>query len=79
MWMKIPTWGYPLTIQLPWIAIAQSAGTIEYADWSGVVVPDRVLSIGQIELKCVLTFNWIVRNRIVFGIGTAYLYKTALF
>ena len=25
--------------------------------WSGVVVPDRVLSMGQIELKCVLVQN----------------------
>ena len=27
--------------------------------WPGVVAPDRVLSIGQIELKCVLMLNWI--------------------
>ena len=29
----------------------------------GVVVPDRVLSMGQIELKCVLMLNWITWNR----------------
>ena len=28
--------------------------------WSGVVAPDRVLSISQIELNCVLMLNWIV-------------------
>ena len=33
--------------------------------WPGVVVPERVLSIGQIELKCVLTLNWIALNRTV--------------
>ena len=25
--------------------------------WSGVVAPDRVLSVGQMELKCVLMLN----------------------
>ena len=33
--------------------------------WSGVVAPDRVLSMGQIELKCVLMLNWIVWIRTV--------------
>ena len=28
--------------------------------WPGVVVSDRVLYIGQIELNCVLMLNWIV-------------------
>ena len=30
-----------------------------------VVAPDRVLSMGQIELKCALILNWIVWNRTV--------------
>ena len=30
--------------------------------WPGVVAPDRVLSMGQIELNCVLRLNWIVWN-----------------
>ena len=34
-----------------------------------VVAPDRVLSMGQIELNCVLWLNWIVWNR------TVYMYK----
>ena len=34
--------------------------------WLGVVSLDRVLSIIQIELNCVLMLNWIVWNRIVF-------------
>ena len=28
--------------------------------WPGVVAPDRVLSMDQIELNCVLMLNWIV-------------------
>ena len=27
--------------------------------WPGVVAPDRVLSMSQIKLKCVLKLNWI--------------------
>ena len=34
--------------------------------WPRVVVPDRVLSISQIELNCVLMLNWIVWNTNVF-------------
>ena len=34
-----------------------------------VVAPDRVLSMGQIELNSVLMLNWIAWNRIV------YMYK----
>ena len=30
--------------------------------WPGVVVPDRVLSMGQIELNCVFMLNWISWN-----------------
>ena len=37
--------------------------------WPWVVAPNRVLSMGQIELNCVLMLNSIVRNR------TDYLYK----
>ena len=38
--------------------------------WPGVVVPDRVLSMNQIQIKCVLMLNWIVWNRTVFDIET---------
>ena len=37
--------------------------------WPGVVAPDRVLSMGQIELNCVLMLKGIVGNRAV------YMYK----
>ena len=30
--------------------------------WPGVAAPDRVLSMGQIELNCVISLNWIVWN-----------------
>ena len=33
--------------------------------WPGLVVPDRVQSMGQIELKCVLMLNWITWKRTV--------------
>ena len=48
---------------------------IAIAPWStsaGVVIPDRVLSMGQIELNCELMLNWIVCNR------TVYVYKMDL-
>ena len=31
--------------------------------WHGVVAPDRVLSMVQIELNCVLMLDWIALNR----------------
>ena len=40
--------------------------------WPRVVAPDRVLSMGQIELNYVLMQNWIVWNR------TVYMYKNQL-
>ena len=33
--------------------------------WPRVVAPDRVLSMGQIELNCVLLLNWIAWKRTV--------------
>ena len=41
--------------------------------WPGVVAPDRALSIGYIELICVLVLNWIVWNRTVFDIETVLM------
>ena len=40
--------------------------------WPGVVATDMVLSMGQIELKCVLILNWITWNRTVFDIKTIF-------
>ena len=36
--------------------------------WPRVVAADRVLSMGQIEVNCVLMVNWIVLNRTVLDI-----------
>ena len=89
---------YIITLPIQIIHISQSAGAVEYFDftsaegqdtkqsdgevhalldvsgmrntpsllslpgplWLGGVSLDRVLSMGQIELKCVLMLNWIV-------------------
>ena len=40
--------------------------------WSEMIAPDRVPSIGQIELNCVHMLNWFVFNRAVFDIETEY-------
>ena len=39
----------------------------------GVVAPDRILSMGEIELNFVLMINWIVWNRPVFDIETVLI------
>ena len=36
--------------------------------WLRAVSLDRVLSMDQIELNCILMLNWIARNRTVFDI-----------
>ena len=36
--------------------------------WPGVVAPDKVLSMSEIELSCVLMLNWIISNRTDFDI-----------
>ena len=40
-------------------------GTLPGPLWPGVVVPDRFLSMGQIELNCLLMLNWTAWNRTV--------------
>ena len=37
-----------------------------------MVAPDRVLSMGQKELNCILMQNWIVWNGTVFDIETVF-------
>ena len=41
--------------------------------WPGVVLPDRVLSMSQIELNYVLMLNWIAWNGTVFDIETVLM------
>ena len=43
-----------------------SLSSLSSPHWLGVVTPDRVLSMGQIKLNCVLMLNWIALNRTVF-------------
>ena len=41
--------------------------------WPGVIAPDRVLCMGQIELNCILMLYWIVWNGTVFDIETVLM------
>ena len=43
--------------------------------WPRVVVPERILCVGQIELKCVLKLDWIVWNRTVFMYNNGFSIK----
>ena len=37
--------------------------------WPGVLIPDRVLSMGQLEINCVLMLNWTAWKRTVLTFG----------
>ena len=54
-------WGMWNTSSLP---------SLQCPPWLGVVALDRVLSMGQRELNCVLLLHWITWNRTVFDIET---------
>ena len=54
--VMLELWGMHSTPSLPLLP-----GSL----WLWVVAPDRVLSMGQIELNCVLMLNWITWNRTV--------------
>ena len=41
-------WSTPLLLPFPGLL------------WPRVVIPDKVLSMGQIELNCVLILNWVI-------------------
>ena len=45
----------------------------------GVVAPDKVLSMGQNKINCVLIINWVIWNITVFDIEIVYLCETELF
>ena len=55
----------PVMLEFGEIRSTPSLPSLQGSLWPGVVAPDRVLSIGQIELKCVLMLSWIVWNRTV--------------
>ena len=58
----------PVMLELWRIRSTPSLPLLSGSLWPRVVVPDRVLSMGQIELNCVLILNWIVWNKTVFDI-----------
>ena len=53
----------PVILELLEIQSNPSLPSLSGPLWPGVVVSYRVLSIGQIELNCVLMLNWIARNK----------------
>ena len=55
----------PVMLELCWIQSTPSLPSISGPLWPGVVAPDKVLSMGQIELNCVLMLHWIAWNRTV--------------
>ena len=55
----------PVMLKLCGIRRALSLSSFPGLLWPGVVAPDRVQSMGQIKLNCVLMLNWINLNRTV--------------
>ena len=55
----------PVMLKLLMIQSTPSLPLLLGIPWAGVVAPDRVLSMGQIELNWVLMLNWIAWNRTV--------------
>ena len=69
----------PVTLEL-WVTRSiPSLPSLPGPFWLGVVAPDRVLCIGQIEVNYILMLNWIFWNRTVFDIQTLLWYQTELF
>ena len=62
----------PVMLELWWMRSIPLLPSLQGPLLPGVVAPDRVLSMGQIELICVLILNWIDRNR------TGYMNKNRL-
>ena len=52
--VMLELWGIQSTLTLP---------SLPAPVWPGVVAPERILSMGQIELNCVLMLNLITWNR----------------
>ena len=55
----------PVMLELWWMQTNLSLPSLPCPLWSGVAVPNRVLSMGQIGLNCELMLNWITWNRTV--------------
>ena len=63
-------WGMPSTPSLP---------SLPGQLWPWIVAPDRVWSIGLIELNSTLMLNWIVWNRTVFWHWTCLLLSISIY
>ena len=57
----------PMMLELWGMRSIPSLPSLPSTLWPRVAAPDRALSIGQIELNCVLMLNWIVWNCIVWN------------
>ena len=55
--------GATVMLERWWIRSTSLLPSLPGPLWHRVVAPDRVLSMGQIELNCILMPNWIVWNR----------------
>ena len=56
----------PIMLKLWGNQNTQSLPSLSGPLWPRVAAPDKVISMGQIELNCVLMLTWIVWNRIIF-------------
>ena len=62
-----------------WLWSSSDAGALENVDYPFIAIAPRstglgrALSMGQIELNCVLMLNWITWNRTVFHIETVFM------
>ena len=64
--------GEALVLQEFWVMQGiPSLAWLSGSSWSGEIVSDRIQSMGQVKLNCVLMQNLFVRNRNV------YMYKNA--
>ena len=55
----------PVMLELWGIRITPSLPSLVGPLWAWVMTPDRILSIGQIELNCVIMLNWITCHRTI--------------
>ena len=62
----------PVMLELSGMRSAPSLPSLPGPLWPGVIAPDRVQSMCQIELNGVIMLNWIVWIRTVFDIETVH-------
>ena len=67
--VMLELWGMPLLGSTPLLSSLPSPL------WPEVVASSRVLSMGQIEVNCVLILNWIVWNRAVYMYEKEFIIK----